>query len=75
MSKPVKITTTLAEFEDLHARHQKTRGRKVEVPKDVLMRLLMDHGRLVGALERAGFEVTDGTGEAPLPVRVRRRKV
>ncbi len=72
MSDKIVIRTAQAAFEDLHARAEKSRGR-VEVPRAALLDLLMDHSLMVGKLEYLAHKVVDGMGEAPVPVRVRRR--
>ena len=72
MGDKVVIRTAQAAFEDLHARAEGSRGG-VKVPRAALMSLLMDHSLMVGKLGDAGHEVVDGMGEAPVPVRVRRR--
>ncbi len=69
----VILKTTMRDFDDLHERHDKTRGSMVKVPRQTLINLLVDHGIMVGKLEDVGHKVTDGVGDGVIPVRVRRR--
>ena len=66
------LKTPQVAFEDLHERAERSRGG-VKVPRVALMALLMDHSLMIGKLGDAGYEVTDGMGEDPVPPRVRRR--
>ena len=57
MSRPlITLYTTMAEFEELHARYDRTRAtsKSVTVDLEALIHLLMDHSRLIEALRRAG---------------------
>ncbi|MGO4560160.1 hypothetical protein [Mesorhizobium sp. 2RAF21] len=52
----LQLYTTLAEFEDLHARHDRTRStsKTVTVDRQALIHILMDHARMLEALRKAG---------------------
>jgi len=55
--RPVlRLYTTLAEFEALHERHDRTRStsKMVTVDRLALIHILMDHARMVEALRKAG---------------------
>jgi hypothetical protein len=58
----LQLYTTLAEFEDLHARHDRTRSasKTVTVDRQALIHILMDHARMIEALRKAGrVDVTE----------------
>jgi len=58
----LQLYTTLAEFEDLHARHDRTRStsKTVTVDRQSLIHILMDHARMLEALRKAGrVDVTE----------------
>lgn len=50
------LYTTIDEFETLHERHERTRSTRktVNVDRQVLIHILMDHARLLEALRTAG---------------------
>jgi len=52
----LRLYTTLAEFELLHERHDRTRStsKTVTVDRQALIHILMDHARLLDALHKAG---------------------
>ncbi|TPM90657.1 hypothetical protein [Mesorhizobium sp. B2-1-3A] len=52
----LQLCTTLAEFETLHERHDRTRStsRTVTVDRQALIHILMDHARMLEALRKAG---------------------
>lgn len=52
----LRLYTTFAEFETLHARHDHTRStsRTVTVDRQALIHILMDHARMLEALCKAG---------------------
>ena len=57
MNRPqIPLYTTMAEFEGLHARNDRTRStsKSVTVEREALIHLLMDHSRLVEALRQVG---------------------
>ena len=57
MNRPlITLYTTMAEFEELHARYDRTRSisKSVTVDREALIHLLMDHSRLIEALRQAG---------------------
>lgn len=64
MSPPlITLHTTMAEFEGLHERCDRTRStsKSVTVDREALIHLLMDHSRLIEALRQAGqVQVSDG---------------
>ncbi|MFI0848713.1 hypothetical protein [Mesorhizobium sp. IMUNJ 23232] len=58
----LQLYTTLAEFEDLHALHDRTRStsKTVTVDRQALIHILMDHARMLEALRKAGrVDVTE----------------
>ena len=58
----ITLYSTMAEFEGLHARYDRTRStsKSVTVDSEALIHLLMDHSRLVEALRQVGHvEVVD----------------
>ena len=63
MTRPlITLNTSMAEFEALHERYDRTRStsKSVTVERAALIHLLMDHSRLVDALRQAGpVEVTE----------------
>lgn len=64
MSRPViTLYATMAEFEGLHERYDRTRitSKSVTVDREALIHLLMDHSRLVEALRQTGqVQVAEG---------------
>ncbi|MBP0440478.1 hypothetical protein [Tianweitania sediminis] len=50
------LYTTLAEFETMHERHDRTRStsKTVTVDRRALIHILMDHSRMLEALRKAG---------------------
>lgn len=52
----LQLYTTMDEFEDLHARHDRTRStsRTVIVDRQALIHILMDHAHMLEALRKAG---------------------
>lgn len=52
----LQLYTTLAEFETLHERHDRTRStsKTVNVERKALIHILMDHARMLEALRKAG---------------------
>lgn len=64
MSRPLlTLYTTMREFEDLHARHDRTRStsKTLTVDSQALIHLLMDHARMIEALRRAEqVQIPDG---------------
>lgn len=52
----LRLYTTLAEFEALHERHDRTRstGKTVTVDRQALIHILMDHAGMLEALRKAG---------------------
>ena len=47
----IKLNTSLEEFEELHRRLERSKkGTKMPVDKGTLLRLLMDHSIMAGAL-------------------------
>ena len=52
----LRLYTTLAEFELLHERHDRTRStsKTVTVDRQALIHILMDHARILEALRKAG---------------------
>ena len=52
----LQLYTTLAEFEILHERHDRTRSssKTVTVDRQALIHILMDHARILEALRNAG---------------------
>ena len=52
----LQLYTTMQEFEDLHARHDRTRStsKTVTVDREALIHILMDHARMLEALRKAG---------------------
>jgi hypothetical protein len=52
----LRLYTTFAEFENLHERHDRTRSTSttVTVNRQALIRILMDHARMLEALRKAG---------------------
>lgn len=59
----ITLYTTMAEFEALHERHDRTRStsKSVTVDREALIHILMDHSRLVEALRQAGqVQVANG---------------
>lgn len=53
----LQLYTTLAEFETLHERHDRTRStsKTVNVERKALIHILMDHARMLEALRKAGW--------------------
>ena len=61
----LRLYTTLAEFELLHERHDRTRStsKTVTVDRQALIHILMDHARMLEALRKAGrVDVTEPEG-------------
>lgn len=54
------LETTMADFEGLHASIT-ARAKSVDVPITTLNRLLIDHSRMVRALEALGIKVGNAT--------------
>ena len=57
MTRPlITLYTTMAEFEGLHERYDRTRStsKSVTVNREALVHLLIDHSRLFEALRQAG---------------------
>ena len=52
----LQLYATLAEFESLHERHDRTRStsKTVTVDRQALIHILMDHARILEALRNAG---------------------
>nr|WP_295468873.1 hypothetical protein [Mesorhizobium sp.] len=52
----LRLYTTLAEFEDLHARYDRTRStsKTITVDRQALIHVLMDHASMLEALRKAG---------------------
>lgn len=52
----LRLDTTLAEFETLHERHDRTRStsKTVTVDRQALIHILMNHARMLEALRKAG---------------------
>ena len=52
----LRLYTTLAEFELLHERHDRTRStsKTVTVDRQALIHILMDHARMLEALRKSG---------------------
>ena len=50
------LYTTLAEFEGLHERHDRTRStsKTLTVERQALINILMDHSRMLETLRQAG---------------------
>jgi len=61
----LRLYTTLAEFELLHERHDRTRrtSKTVTVDRQALIHVLIDHARMLEALRKAGrVDVTEPEG-------------
>lgn len=57
-SRPLlELYTTTQEFEDLHARHDRTRrtSKTLTVDRQALIHILMDHARMLDSLRRSGL--------------------
>ena len=52
----VRLYTSLAAFESLHERHDRTRStsKTVTVDRQALIHILMDHARMLETLRKAG---------------------
>ncbi|CCV16373.1 hypothetical protein [Mesorhizobium sp. STM 4661] len=52
----LKLYTTMEEFEDLHARHDRTRStsKTVTVDRQAVIHILMDHANMLAAMRRVG---------------------
>lgn len=52
----LQLYTTMDEFEDPHARYDRTRSTSetVTVERQALIHILMDHARMIEALRKAG---------------------
>jgi hypothetical protein len=61
----LRLYTTLAEFELLHERHDRTRStsKTVTVDRQALIHILMDHARMLETLRKAGrVEIAEPEG-------------
>ena len=56
----MKLYTDLTRFEAAHAIADKGRARNVEIPRKMLINLLMDHSMMVGKLKTHGEHVEKG---------------
>lgn len=52
----LQLYTTTVEFESLHERHDRTRStsKTVNVDRQALIHILMDHARMLEALRKSG---------------------
>lgn len=57
----MKLLTSLADYEHIHKLADRTRIRNVEVPKKLLMNLLIDHGAMSSKLNIQGPTANDGS--------------
>ncbi len=58
----LELTLNIRRFEEIHALVHPDRGRSpkmITVPRQLLVDLLIDHGRLHGACENAGVDIND----------------
>jgi hypothetical protein len=58
--RKLKLYTTQRQFEDAHDIADTGRARNVEIPRKILLALLMDHSAMVGQL---GYDVVVVSGE------------
>ena len=56
----MKLYTSDDEFHDAHSIADKGRARDVVLPRRLLRKVLMDHARMVGMLQRYGERLEKG---------------